>query len=131
MEGKQDRLERAHSLSRMTTTVCLLPPTSPNHHLYLPKHEAERTEPSQHEWVLLAIRIERIIQVAVPQPLPTRVFLIRGLLGLGHAQDEALEGAGEPVTSALSPPPPFESLAVATAWSQWAGTLPPSFLLRL
>lgn len=71
--------------------------------------------------------------MAVPQTHPPRVFLISGLLGLDPAQDGALEEARELVTSGLScpPPPPSGSWAVATAWSQWAGTFPPSFPLRL
>lgn len=77
----------------------------------------------------LAVRIERGLQETVPQALPPSVFQIRGLLGLG-AHDGVLEGTRELVTSGPSSPP-SRSLAVAAVGSQWAGTLPPSFPLRL
>ena len=105
----------------MTTTFCLLLPTSPIYiftkysHLYLPnvpKYEAELRKPrptkimgSPLQW---EVRGEsRCQSPAVLHLLPPWVFLRRGLMGLGAAPDGTLDGAGEPWSfwAQLSVPP--------------------------
>lgn len=87
-------------LSRMTTTFCLLPPTSPNHHLYLPKYEAGLRKLKPTKVMGFSLQWEsggesRCQSPALPQLLPPWVLLTRGLMGLGPVPDDALEGAGE------------------------------------
>ena len=108
--GRTPLLGANSFLSRMTTTFCLLLPTSPIYiftkycHLYLPnvpKYEAELRKPrptkimgSPLQW---EVRGEsRCPSPAVLHPLPPWVLLRRGLMGLGPAPDGTLEGAGEP-----------------------------------